>query len=154
MDLQRFSNATFVQREESIQVPELAEWFDKGEKTVWVVRGLTAAELGRAGQAASTREATLSALVQAMAGEGDKGSQIRKAMGLSDEEVPEDVARRIEMLVSGSVTPKLSQDQRDVAVKLAEAYPETFYRLTNKITNLTGQGAQPGKRKPSGKSPA
>lgn len=154
MDLNRFANATFVQREASIPVPELAEWFAEGEEQVWVVRGLTAAELGRAQQSASTREATLAALVNAMAGEGDKASEIRKAMGLSDENVPEDVSRRIEMLVAGSVNPKLSQDQRDVAVKLAEAYPTTFYALTNKITNLTGQGAEPGKRKPSGKTPA
>jgi len=154
MDLQRFGNATFVQREASIAVPELAAWFEEGEEPVWVVRGLTAAELGRAQQSASTREATLTALVNAMAGEGDKAAEIRKAMGLSDENVPEDVSRRIEMLVAGSVNPKLTQDQRDIAVKLAEAYPTTFYALTNKITNLTGQGAELGKRKPSGKTPA
>jgi hypothetical protein len=154
MDLTKFANATFTQREASIAVPELAEWFDKGEEPVWIVRGLTAAELGRASQAASTRAATLSALVNAMAGEGDKANEIRKAMGLSDEEVPEDVSRRIEMLVAGSVSPKLTQDQRDVVVKLAESFPTTFYALTNKITNLTGQGAELGKRKPSGKTPA
>jgi hypothetical protein len=154
MDLQKFSNANLVQREASIPVPELAEWFGKDEDPVWIVRGLTAAELGRAKQSASTRAETLRALIAAMAGEGDKSSEIRKAMGLSDEEVPEDVSRRIEMLVSGSVNPKLGPDQRDVAVKLAEAFPTTFYNLTNHITNLTGQGAEPGKRKPSGKIPA
>jgi len=41
-----------------------------------------------------------------------------------------------------------------VAVKLAETFPTVFYQLTNAITNLTGQGAEVGKPKRSGKTPA
>jgi hypothetical protein len=154
MDLQKFGSATFIQREASIPVPELDEFFEEGEERVWVVRGLTAAELGRAKQLAQVRPATLDALVSAIAGKGGKGEEIRAALGLSDEDVPEDVSRRIEMLVAGSVSPKLTPDDRDVVVKLSEAFPTTFYNLTNQITNLTGAGAETGKRKPSGKTPA
>ena len=87
-----------------------------------------------------------------MAGDGDKAVQIRKAFGLGDDDVPRDVSYRIEMLVAGSVSPKLGADNRDVAVKLAEAFPTIFYDLSNKVLNLTGQGAVLGKQKRSGKT--
>ena len=93
-------------------------------------------------------------MVAALAGDGDKAAAIRQAMGLSNEDVPGDVSRRIEMLAAGSVAPLLGPDNRDVAVKLAETFPTVFYQLTNAITNLTGQGAEVGKPKRSGKTPA
>jgi hypothetical protein len=154
MDIQKFLNAALKAREQSIDVPELAEWFGADEKPVWVVRGLTAAELGRANQAADKSGENLRALVAAMAGSGDKADAIRKTMGLSDEDVPTDVSRRIEMLAAGSVSPKIGSENRDVAVRLAESFPTVFYNLTNHILNLTGQGAESGKPKRSGQTPA
>ena len=77
-----------------------------------------------------------------------------KAMGLASEDVPGDISRRIEMLAAGSVAPQLGADNRDVAVKLAENFPTVFYQLSNAILSLTGQGAEPGKPKRSGKTPA
>ena len=154
MDVQKFLNAALKPREVSIEVPELAEWFGKDEKPVWVVRGLTAAELGRANQAADKSNENLRALVAAMAGAGDKAGAIRKTMGLSDDDVPTDVSRRIEMLAAGSVSPEVGSANRDVAVKLAESFPTIFYNLTNNILNLTGQGAETGKPKRSGQTPA
>jgi hypothetical protein len=151
MDLNKFLNASLSLREATIEVPELASFFGD-EKPVWTVRALTAAELGRADQSAERGTDNLRALVAAMAGEGDKAESIRKAMGLSDKDVPADVSRRIEMLAIGSVSPALGTEQRDVAVKLAETFPTTFYKLTNQIVNLTGLGADEGKRKPSGKA--
>lgn len=153
MDLQKFLNAALRPREASIEVPELAEWFGEGEPVAWVVRGLTAAELGRANQAAERGLENVRALVAAMAGEGDKASAIRSAMGLSDEDVPADVSRRIEMLTAGSVSPELGSMNRDVAVRLAEAFPTVFYNLTNNILTLTGQGAELGKPKRSTPTP-
>jgi hypothetical protein len=40
-----------------------------------------------------------------------------------------------------------------VIVKLAESFPTTFYRLSNTVDALTGQGAVEGKPKRSGASP-
>lgn len=153
MDIQKFLNAALRPREASIEVPDLAQWFGADERPVWVVRGLTAAELGRANQAAERGLDNVRALVAAMAGDGDKAGAIRKAMGLSDEDVPADISRRIEMLAAGSVAPALGSDNRDVAVKLAETYPTVFYNLTNQILTLTGQGAEMGKPKRSGTTP-
>lgn len=160
MDIQKFLNASLKPRQAQVSVPALAAWFPPAPASgtvdgiapptappvpVWVVRGLTAAELCRANQAAESGLDNVRAMVAALAGDGDKAATIRAAMGLSSEDVPADISRRIEMLATGSVTPELGDNYRDVAVKLAETYPTVFYELTNAITNLTGQGAEPGK---------
>lgn len=153
MNLQRFLSAALAPRELDTAVPELAgTLFDDGEKPIWTVRGLTAAELGRAKQASEEGLDTIKALVQAMAGDGDKAAQIRKAFGLGDDDVPQNISYRIEVLAAGSVSPALGAQNRDVVVKLAEAFPTTFYDLSNKVLNLTGQGAVLGKPKRSGKT--
>lgn len=151
MDLAKFLNESLSQRTATVEVPELKDFFDEDEPK-WTIRGLTAAELGRANLAADRGQENLKALVEAMAGNGDKAEALRKSMGLSESEVPADVSRRIELLTAGSVSPKLGQENRDVSVKLAETFPTIFYNLTNQILNLTGQGAEVGKRKPSGKA--
>jgi len=150
MDLQKFMSAQAQAREADVPVPALADFFGKS-KPVWRVRGLTAAELGRAREA-KDRGDTVRAMVKAISGDGDKAQSIREAMGLSDDEVPADVSQRIEMLVAGSVDPVIGQDNRDVVVRLAECWPVTFYELTNKIHELTGAGAELGKPKRSGKT--
>lgn len=154
MNLQRFLSAALSPRELETAVPELVgTLFDaEGEPAVWTVRGLTAAELGRAKQASEEGLDTIKALVQAMAGDGDKAAQIRKAFGLGDDDVPQNISYRIEVLAAGSVSPALGAQNRDVVVKLAEAFPTTFYDLSNKVLNLTGQGAVLGKPKRSGKT--
>ena len=163
MDIQKFLNASLKPRQAVVSVPALAAWFPPAPASdtvdgialptsatapavpTWTVRGLTAAELCRANQAAESGLDNVRAMVAALAGDGDKAATIRAAMGLSSEDVPADISRRIEMLATGSVQPELGDNDRDVAVKLAEAYPTTFYELTNTIINLTGQGAEPGK---------
>lgn len=151
MDLQKFLNANLKVREADIPVPALSSFFPKGKKPVWRVRALTAAEWGRAREA-KDRSESMQAMVRAMSGDGDKGEELRKMLGVSDDEVPIDVSRRIEMLAIGSVDPELGSDNRDVAVRLAETFPIMFYELTNKIQELSGQGAELGKPKGSGKT--
>jgi len=153
LDIQKFLQAALQPRQQDVEVPALVDWFPKGGAASWTVRGLTAAELARANLAAESGLDNVRAMVAAMAGEGDKADAIRKAMGLSSEDVPGDISRRIEMLAAGSVAPQLGTDNRDVAVKLAEMFPTVFYQLSNVILTLTGQGAEPGKSKRSGKTP-
>lgn len=154
MDIQKFLNAALKPRETVVDVPELQAWFGKDTPAKWTVRGLTVAELARANQAADSGLENLRAAVQAIAGDGDKATAIRQTLGLSNEDVPGDVSRRIEMLTAGSVLPLLGADNRDVAVKLGETFPTVFYQLTNAIINLTGQGAELGKPQRSGMTPA
>lgn len=152
MDLSKFLQASLAPRQASLEVPELAQFFGEDEEPLWTVRGLTAHELGRANESAERGQDNLKALIEAMSGSGDKAEALRKSMGLSDKEVPADVSRRIEMLMAGSVEPALGQESREIVVKLAEMFPTVFYNLTNKILSLTGQGADEGKRKRSGKA--
>jgi len=148
MDLQKFLNASLNPREATIPVPELSEFFESDEPS-WTVRGVTASELARCNEA-SQSGASLNTLVEALAS-GDKADALRKLAGVPGKDVPADISRRIQSLVEGSVSPALDDDSRDVAVRLAETFPTIFYNLTNKIFSLTGEGAEPGKRKPSGK---
>ena len=152
MDVQQFLDAALSLREQEVKVPELSEWFPKG-KAVWRVRGLTAAELARANESADHGTENIKALVSALAGgAGDKADAIKKLVGIPSEDMPADISRRIEMLACGSVDPVVGGDNRDVAVRLAEMFPVTFYELTNAIKSLTGMGAELGKPKRSGKT--
>lgn len=157
MDLQKFLAASFAHRQAEVEITQdaLAQaLFEEGEPRVWIVRGLSAAEMGRVNEAAESNLDNVRAMVLAMAGDGDKAEAIRKAMGISSDDVPRDTSRRIEMLTHGSVSPVLGLENRDVAVKLAENFSTVFYSLTNHILNLTGQGAELGKPKRSGQTPA
>lgn len=132
----KFERAEFRARTARVPVPALAGFFDEGEEAVFEVRGLTAAELHRAMEAGQ-RQGSVEAIVKAIAATGDQAAAIRKALGLS-KDTPAEIAKRLELLVAGSVTPALTLP---LAVKLAEKFPVEFLALTNEITGLTGQGA-------------
>lgn len=150
MRLDRFLQEEFSAREMTVPVPQLAEWFDEGKPVEWTVRGLTAAEVGRvrAAVALILRDRSSALLAAAQTGKGVI-ENAREVLEFYGKEVPEETTRRIEMLVAGSVSPSLV-DQRMVAVKLSEAFPMLFQKLTDSIALLTDQGAEPGKRRASG----
>jgi hypothetical protein len=149
-DQQSFMKAKLEARTDAVSVPGLVHFFEEGTDPVWIVRGLTGVELARASDAGG-RSKRLEALISALSSkmlDKTKVATVRSAFGLSDDDVPEEMAKRMEMLVTGSVDPKIDLS---VAVRLAESYPIEFYELTNKITILTGQGAiDVGKQQPFG----
>ena len=155
MDTAKFLNAEFAPREQSIEVPELAEFFD-GDDPVWTVRSVTAKELARAKSAAASQALEVKrALVQALTENGEaseKVDAIRDAIGVGESETPTDMAVRLDRLHIATVSPDLGQNARGVAVRLSEVQPVVFQKLTDAIYNLTGQGQEPGKRKRSGKT--
>ena len=65
--------------------------------------------------------------------------------------MPDEIARRVEQLKIGSVSPKFDQMQ---AVKFFEVFPVEAYMVTNTINRLTGKGKLPGESKPSGSKKA
>jgi hypothetical protein len=143
----KFQHAEYAPRMETVPMPVLVEFFGEGEAAEFTVRGLTASELNKAHEAGN-RQKNLDAVVKAIASQKEQVAEIRKALGLSAD-TPGEIAKRMEMLVAGSVEPKL--DHATVA-KLAEVFPVEFYDLSNRITNLTGQGAS--RVKPPASSPA
>lgn len=136
-NVDRFERAQLKPRTEAVPVPGLADFFDKDAPAEWHVRGLTSIELNNAMEAGK-RQASIESIVKAMAQGGDQVEAMRKALGLT-KDTPGEIAKRLEMLVCGSVEPKITLPQ---AVKLAEAFPVEFLQLTNKITELTGKGAE------------
>jgi len=137
-DTNRFEQAQFQPRTLDVAVPELAAFYAEGETPIWRVRGLTAAELQIAAEAAKRRELADNAL-QAIAANAGQVAELRKIVGLANDMMPAEVVRRQEMLRMGSVTPGIDLT---VAVKLCESFPIVFVQLTNQIAELTGQGAE------------
>jgi hypothetical protein len=137
-DLERFSATNFSERTGKIQVPELKKFFDEDENPVWVVRSLTGEELARVHEAVANNS-DVSALVSAVTSQvsGEKVEAIKSMMGLSEEGVPNDIVRRLNMLTIATVGTDFPQD---MSVKLARTHPTTFYKITNRIIELTGQG--------------
>lgn len=135
-DAAAFERAKFVPRQQAVKVEALAAFFSEGEDPSWTVRGLTANELHRAMEA-FTRQRSVETIVRAIAAGGDQAQAVRQALGLTAD-TPGEMAKRLEMLVMGSVSPVIELQQ---AVKLAEAFPVEFLALTNAITELTGRGA-------------
>jgi hypothetical protein len=131
----KFMQEKLEARRKLVPVPALASWFDEGEPAQWEVRGLTSNELYLANDA-KQRRSTTDNIIKALTESGDQAKAIREAIGLTNN-TPGEVVKRLEMLVMGSVTPKI---ELPLAVKLAEAFPIEFLMLTNEITTLTGMG--------------
>lgn len=148
-DSKKFLKAKFIPRTEDVPVPDLKEFFDAGE-ALWRVRGLEGSELGYVNETAA-RNRNISAILEGIVSSDDqaKAQGIKDLLGMAGG-TPEDIARRLEMLVLGSVDPKCDMD---LAVKLCKTFPIEFFQITNTITKLTGQGSVVGKKKNSGEMP-
>ena len=133
----KFERAKFEARRAKVPVPAIADFFDEGETPEWEVRGLSTVELHKAIEAGN-RQGSIEAIVKAIAANQDQAGAVRKALGLT-KDTPGEIAKRLEMLVMGSVAPAI---ELPAAVKLAENFPIEFMTLTNEITVLTGKGAE------------
>lgn len=127
-------------RQAAIPVPDLAHWFD-GDP-IWTVRGLTGIEIATANDAGN-RSRLYAATVEALASaaHSDQADALKRLFG-ADGEPPEDLAKRFDHLVFGSLDPKVA---REDAIRLFALYPVVAYQLTNKILELTGLGPDLGK---------
>lgn len=149
-DRESFLAADFQAREEAVPVGGLRDWFTglgDDETPTWRVRGLTHQELAHAKEAAD-RDRSVEAVAQALAGDQqEKTEAIKEVMGTADD-VPQDTAKRMEMLRIASVDPEVDLD---LALKMAQAFPVEFQQLTDAIVRLTGQGHEAVKKpRPSG----
>lgn len=147
-DTKAFLRAEFIPREERMPVPALKAFFGSDEP-VFVVRGLTADEINRAQEATKRSKDTDDILQALIADNPDKLDELREALGISSNDRPAEVIRRLEILVQGIVEPSLDMQ---MAIKFATAFPIDFYSITSKILELTGLGMDLKKSKPSGKA--
>ena len=149
-DLKKFQKAKFEPRTETVKVASLASFFGDDDP-VFTVRGLTGEELAKV-NAAQSKAKSLNALVEALAGQDqhEKVKAIRDGMGLSENDIPEDLARRIEMMIHGCVDPALDAQ---AAAKVFRVAPVDGYAISNTITALSGKGMILGNSPASGKTP-
>jgi len=147
-DNQSFMKAKFQPRTADIKLDALQGFFGDADP-LWTVRGQTASELARAIES-SSKEKNLDSIIKAIGSNKSQIEELKSAIGLGDE-TPTDIIKRLEMLHVCSVSPEIDLP---VAIKLAENFPIEFYMLTNKITELTGLGADVKKPKGSGKTKA
>ena len=133
----------FKPREDSVKVPDLADWFD-GEP-VWTVRGLTGQELGKANTVAE-KSREIRAILEGLSSKNSK--RVTEAVSqMVDPDTPLDIAKRIAMIQYGSVDPVCSEQ---LALKLCTTFPVEFYSISTKILELTGKGQTSGESKPFG----
>lgn len=142
-DVNKFNNSPLEKRTDNLEVPELKEFFDDDENPVWIVRALSGSEIARA-QESGDRSKMIGTIVDAMsAGTAkDKQEAVKKIFGVGDD-VPDEIAKRIQHLMYGSVSPVID---RTASVRIFEFYPINGFQLTNRILELTGEGAELGKR--------
>lgn len=147
-DSKKLLQTQFIPRENTVSVPDMKDFFPEGEKPEWKVRGLTGIELARVNEAVAKNKdvaAILEGLISSSSQE--KINSVKQLIG-ADEKVPNDIAKRVEFFILGSVEPKVDTE---LAIKICTVFPIEFFEITNKITVLTGKGHVPGKPKPSGK---
>lgn len=148
-DSRAFMRQKFIHREGEVDVSDsvLKEFFEKGAKAVWKVRGLTANEIAIANEAKQNRE-KVDAMVEAIAS-ADKSDMVdgfRQWLGNSGD-VHGEISKMLAQVRFGSIGPVIAED---VAVKIAIVAPVEFYQLNRKILELTGLGQVAGESKPSG----
>jgi len=146
-DTKRFKSADFSAREESVPVKELREFFEDGEDPVWIVRNLTGIEVGRINETGEKYK-RLDAASKAMDGNAKEKIEAFKTLFGVSGAMSSETAKQTEVLIAGSVDPVCDVE---LASMIRDRFPVVFATLTRKIYQLTGQGAEPGKHKGSGK---
>lgn len=144
-DSKKFLQTQFIPREETVPVPDMKDFFPEGEKPEWKVRGLTGVELARANEAVA-RNKDIAAILEGLISQNNQAKidSVKQLIGI-DGKVPNDIAKRVEIFIMGSI----EKVDTEIAVKVCTTFPVEFFQITNKITVLTGQGHVPGKVTPS-----
>ena len=141
-DVAKFERAELVPRTKEVAVPTMGEFFGEDDERLWTVRGLDSNELHTCLSADDTKKA-LQKIVATLEQVSNQATGPAHALAL-DKSTPGEIAKRLEMLVLGSVEPEISMP---IAVKVAKTFPVDFLALTNEISTLTGMGYEYSKPK-------
>jgi len=136
-DKSGFMSASFEPATASVEVPEMADFFGDGADAIFTVRGLNANEFYTASTIEQRKE-TITSVVSSLSTSAQVTEKLKDVIGLTGENTPAEVDKRIYMLATASISPKLETFE---AGKIAEVYPISFFNLTTEIAHLTGQGA-------------
>jgi hypothetical protein len=147
-DLQRFERAEMTARLEEVIIPCMKHWFPEGEEPIFRARGLTGEEFYNVRQAAAKRQDLQAIASRLLSGDGQA---IADAIGEFYGAVPEEYARRVEILIIGAVDPAFD---RSLAMKMFRNFPPAAPIIVEAILKATGEGAVPGESSGRGETPA
>jgi len=138
-DKDKFLQAMITQPTKALEVPQLKGFFPKDAKPVWEVSALTSEQVARVA-IAEEKNAGVGKMITALLGsnKNEQVEAIRKTMGGGDD-LPSDYARRIEIILEGSVDLETEND-RETVLKIAIYYPSIFMTISNEILILSGEG--------------
>lgn len=146
-DTARFLKTRLKPRESEIEVPGLKDFFENGDRPIWKIRGLEGLELGQVNEAAAKTKDIVAIVEKLLSTKrSEKADAVADALGVGDN-VPYDLAKRIEIFIVGSVEPPVTLE---LAKKILQTFPIEFYDLTTHILKLTGEGHMPGEATPFG----
>lgn len=155
-DVKQFMGTNFKIRTEAVKITEeaLARFCDSDDP-IWVIKGLNAEELSKVRLAVEQNKNVAELVGKLVSGDPkEKIDAMLESLGISKDKLPDDLIKRIAALKYGTVEPRFSDQEKETNhaffVKVADVAPTTFYDLTNKIFELTGEGKL-GELKGSGK---
>lgn len=148
-DAERFNSTKATLRTAKRSIEALRDFFG-GDKPEFELRQLTGEELARCHEAAKINRDTSEIVAGLLSDETpDRVQAVLAAVGRSRGSLPDEHAKRIEMLLLGCQEPRLD---RMTVVRIAELFPVDFLLLTNVISGLSGQGALLGESTDSGQT--
>lgn len=153
-NVEKFMATNFEPNTREYPVPQLALWFDEGEKAIWKIKALSGAELGNADEA-SRQKGALEAIVNALTSVSSKDvkKEVERLIGHTKEK-PESIAKRMYHLHYGTIWD--GPEERvpfEVVRKICDEFSILFLELTNAVLILSGEGNIPEKKSmPSGKT--
>lgn len=145
-DKKAFMKAKFEPRTEVLSIPALKEFFDAGEEPKFTVRGLDVYEFA-AVKEAKLKSKNIDNLINILASEPAQIEALKEAVGIVSNDVPGELASRIEALKLGLVDPEM--DHQTIII-FAKRFPIDFWVVSQKVLELTGQGMELKKPLPSG----
>ncbi len=131
-----------------VEVPGLASLFNEGEDPTIKVRGLDAIEIAQVQEDVTTAQSIQDVIKKLASGQsGEIAEAVKEMLGKSSDN-PKRYLETLGYVTKGCAEPEISKQQ---AARIAKISPNDFYRLGNKIFELSGE-SRLGEQKGSGKT--
>ena len=147
-DVKKFTSADLHRRTAEVKCPELKDYFGPDQEPVFKIRGLTGEEFYQVREAVQRRKDIKAIASRLLSGSGeDVANALQQLYG----EIPDEYARRVEVIIYGCQEPTLD---RPTVIKLFNHFAATMHSMADEILRLTGEGSTLGEPKGSGETPA
>ena len=136
-DVDAFMSTEFIERTAEVLLDTLPETMWGGdEPPTFIVRGMDADEMCKSINIEES-QASINEVIEALSSKAGVTDAIKEKLGTDISASPLDIKRRIYQLETCCIEPKFESFE---AGKFAQTFPVSFYRVTSKISELTGLG--------------